>query len=57
MSDRNDVQPRGRQAHEVRFTVHNPDAPLSDEAIDAFARLLLSVSRQQPPAHRPDVAA
>lgn len=37
---------KARSAREVRFTIANPDVELSDEAIDALARLLLSLSRQ-----------
>ncbi len=56
MSNRRETQQRGRQPREVRFTISNPDTPLSDAAIDALARLLLSLC-QQPADQQENVAA
>ena len=41
----------------VKFTVSNPDAEFSQEAIDALARLLLSMNRQSPTVPQENFAA
>jgi hypothetical protein len=45
MSRSQESKGRNRRSDPV-FTVANPDAKLSDEAIDALARLLLSLKQQ-----------
>jgi hypothetical protein len=55
MSQRTTTRSNSGQA--IRFTVQNPDTQLSQEAIDAWARLLLSLSRQSEPVKQESVAA